>query len=160
MNMHLSCLVASVLAIFITGSVSAQQLFVYPNKGQSAAQQQKDISECHNSAVQVVGYDPARLPPSQAAPSASSSDTSVGRGVVRGAVGGAVLGEIGGGKHTGDAAAVGALFGGMRSARRNEQQRQQQEQYYQQQNAQAAQAQATFNRAYAACLESRGYTAK
>ena len=160
MNTHLSCLAASVLAIFITGSVSAQQLFVYPNKGQSASQQQKDISECHNSAVQVVGYDPARLPPSQSAPSSYSNDGDVGRGVVRGAVGGAILGEIGGGHHTGDAAAVGALFGGIRSSRRRDQQRQQQEDYYQQQNAQAAQAQATFNRAYAACLESRGYTAK
>lgn len=160
MNRHLSCLAASVLAVFVTGSVSAQQLFVYPNKGQSAAQQQKDISACHASAIQVVGYDPARLPPSQSAPPSSSGNTDVGRGVMRGAVGGAILGEIGGGKHTGDAAAVGALFGGIRSSRRQEQQRQQQEQYYQQQNAQAAQAQANFNRAYSACLESRGYTAK
>lgn len=160
MNKHLLHLAASALAIFISGSVSAQQLFVYPNKGQSAAQQQKDISACHASAVQTVGYDPARLPPSRSAPPSSSGNTDVGRGVMRGAVGGAILGEIGGGNHTGSAAAAGALFGGIRSSRRNEQQRAQQEQHYQQQNAQDAQAQATFNRAYSACLESRGYTAK
>jgi hypothetical protein len=149
----------TVLALFMAGSVSAQQLYVYPNKGQTAKQQQKDTQECYQSAIVAVGYDPARVQHSSG-PAPSSSDTSVGRGVARGAVGGAILGEIGGGSHTGDAAAVGAIFGGIRSSRKKQQEEEQRQQYYQQQNAQNAQAQANFNRAYSACLESRGYTAK
>ena len=42
----------------------AQDFFVYPAKGQSQAQQDKDRYECHTWAVQQTGYDPSNPPPS------------------------------------------------------------------------------------------------
>lgn len=69
------------------------------------------------------------------------------RGAAVGAVGGAIGGNAGKGAAIG--AATGALVGGMR--RRDERRA-----------AEASQAQASdaYNRAYAACLEGRGYTVK
>ncbi len=37
-------------------------VFIYPDKGQSAEQQEKDRSECHRWAVDQAGFDPTRSP--------------------------------------------------------------------------------------------------
>jgi hypothetical protein len=121
------------------------QAYVYPSKGQSPQQQQKDQAECQSWAMQQPGANPAAVPPPP------GPQGQVVRGAARGAAVGAVGGAIGGdaGKGAAAGAAAGALVGGTR--RRD-----------QRHAAEAAQAQTNdaFNRAFAACLEGRGYTIK
>ena len=129
----------------------------YPAKGQSQKQQQKDDGQCYSWAKSNTGIDPAAI---AAAPAPPPPGPAVGggerlRGAARGAVGGAAIGAIAGdtGKGAGVGAVAGTMAGGSR-ARQN--QRAQQE---------SAQAQKqgdvdTFHRAYAACMEGRGYTIK
>jgi len=140
----------SVAATVVVGAIlsgpALGQTFVYPSKGQSPQQQQKDQGECHGWATQQSGVNPAAMAPPPAGPTGQ-----VARGAARGAAVGAVGGAIGGdaGKGAAIGAASGALIGGFR---RVDQQR----------AAQQAQAQASasYGKAYAVCLEGRGYTVK
>jgi hypothetical protein len=67
------------------------QTFVYPSKGQSPQQQQKDEGECHGWATQQSGVNAAAMAPPPAGPTGQ-----VARGAARGAAVGAVGGAIGG----------------------------------------------------------------
>jgi hypothetical protein len=135
-------------ALFASG-VAAQQ-FVYPAKGQSKQQQQKDEGDCHQWAVGQTGVDPAKQ--SSAAPAQPTTPTGTtpgagARGAARGAVVGGIMGDAGAG------AAAGAAAGRAQSRRDNRADAQQ-----------AAAQQSSQNSAYlkarAACLEGRGYTVK
>jgi Glycine-zipper domain len=136
-------------------------LYVYPAKGQSQAQQDRDQSECRSWAMSQTGVDPSRPQTAMPGTTASAPYQPSQRHVVRGAARGAALGAAGG-AITGDAgtgaaagAAMGGLAGGFR--RRDERRRQ----YAQQQaTAQASQQSRTtsYYRAMAACLQGRGYT--
>jgi hypothetical protein len=130
--------------------VCAQQ-FVYPAKGQSAQQQNKDEGDCYVWARNRTGIDPAAGPVPVAAQAQPSGE--ILRGAARGAVGGAIISDISGG-HAGTGAAAGAVFGGIRSGVR--------QQRSQQQAVQQAQASGhdQFQRAYGACLEGRGYNVR
>ena len=147
---------AALLGALACGPAVAQQMYVYPNQGQSPDQQNRDRYECHTWSVQQTGVDPtnpymAGAPPAQEAPQGGLM-----RGAARGAAVGAVGGAIGGnaGKGAAIGATTGALIGGMR--RRDQQRRQEQERRnYEQQQAQSTGA---YNRALAACLQGRGYT--
>jgi hypothetical protein len=138
--------------------ISLAQPIVYPAKGQSPEQQNRDDAECYTWAKQNTGIDPAVV---ASTPPAQQSGPAVGggeraRGALRGAVGGAVIGEIANddaGKGAGIGAVVGVMAGG-RQARQNQQAQNQQAQAQQQQMIN------TFYRAYGACLEGRGYTVK
>ena len=140
---------AVVAAMAFVTSTLAQQI-VYPGKGQSADQQKKDESQCHQWAVQNTGIDPtkqAAAPP----PPTTATGTQPGAGV-RGAARGAVVGEIvADDARTG--AAVGAVAARGQSRRQNAAAQQQQQAAQQQTNA-------TYLKARAACLEGRGYTVK
>jgi outer membrane protein with glycine zipper len=141
--------------LVVVSSAGAQQVFVYPQKGQNSQQQAADQGQCQQWAQQQTGYNPmAPPPPPQGQGSAPQGE--IARGAMRGAAVGAVGGAIGGdaGKGAAIGAAAGGLFGGMR---RNDRMRQEEAQMANYQ-AQTSQAQATFNRAYAACLTGRGYT--
>lgn len=148
-------LVPAFLMCGIATIAHAQQMFVYPKKGQSPQQQQRDQGECHGWAVQQSGFNPAsaNLAPAQSAAPQRG-------GILRGAAGGAALGAVGGaiggnaGKGAAIGAGVGALFGGMR--RRG--QARQQQQMQQQQQAAIQQQQSNYRRALGACLQARGYT--
>jgi hypothetical protein len=154
-----------VLIVAPAATVLAQNggLYVYPAKGQSQGQQQKDRYECHSWAVQQTGVDPSRSETMAAPPSSSSSQQyqpskphvlqGAGRGAALGAVGGAIAGDAGKG-----AAAGAAMGGGVGAFRRRDEKKQQAAQ--QQANAQAAQQSrlTSYNRAMAACLQGRGYT--
>lgn len=131
-----------VLALAVPVMASAN-VFVYPRDGQSAQQQQRDEGECHTWAVGQTGYNPATVTSSQ------PTEGGVVRGGARGAATGAVIGAIAGNAGTGAAAgaAGGALIGGMR---RRDAQRQQD-------SARAA-GQNEYLRAFAACLDARGYS--
>lgn len=158
-------LMALCLAAMIAGSVWAQELFVYPAKGQSRDQMDRDKFECQRFARDATGFDPMQRPGTSSPPPAQA-EGSVGGGVARGGVlgglGGAAVGAVAG--DTGRGAAIGAigggLLGGMRSSNQQSQARQQRQQREQQQAAQSAANWDAFNRAYTACLEGRGYTVR
>ncbi len=134
----------AIVACCLLPELAAGQMFFYPTKGQSAEQQQRDQGECHTWAVQQSGFNPGMAQAPQ-----TGADGSVVRGGARGAATGAVIGAIAGdaGKGAAAGAAGGALIGGMR---RRDRQRQQQ-----QANAAGQQA---YQRAFAACMQGRGYS--
>ena len=155
-----------VLAIFalliLVAPTNAQELYVYPTKGQSQAQQDKDRFECHAWAVQQTGFDPSR--PQTTGSSASDSTQpyqpsqrhvlkGAGRGAALGAVGGAVAGDAGKGAAAG--AAIGGLAGGFR---RRDERRQQANAQVANANAASTNQRTAYNRAMASCLQGRGYT--
>jgi hypothetical protein len=153
-----------IAALTWAAGAQAQQVFVYPQRGQSAEQQQRDRFECHQWAVQQSGFDPAVTQAAQASPSSAPAPSAggpsalrgAGRGAAVGAVGGAIAGDAGKGAAIG--AATGALFGGMRKADQQARQQEQQQQTHVAQQQAAAQGSLAYNRALGACLQGRGYT--
>ena len=162
----------------------AQAPIVYPSKGQTAEQQQKDTGECAAWAKQTTGIDPVVLastpavaatpPPAPAQAQPTGPQGQRVRGAARGAAAGAIAGEIvndDASEGAAAGAAVGAVAGGSRARRERRQQEQQSAQQQQDVAAQQKAAQdqaeakkqeqlATYNRANAACLEGRGYVLK
>ena len=162
-------IIVTAMMIFVAGHVPAQDLIVYPAKGQSQQQMEKDKFACHSFAKQQSGFDPTQPP--QPAPVASYQPPpgSAAGGVVRGGAGGAALGAAiggiaGGWSGAGKGAAIGAVtggvFGGLRSQARNYQAAQAQQQVAAQQAAQYQQKRNTYNRATSVCLEAKGYAVK
>src|SRR5215469_4523255 len=97
-------LTTAVLLFAQTALAQNSDFFMYPAKGQSQTQQNKDRYECHTWAVQQTGFDPTRVssqpsmpPPPQTMPYQPSQ-----RHVLRGGARGAALGAVGG-AITGDA---------------------------------------------------------
>jgi hypothetical protein len=157
-------------------------MFAFPRSGQNADQQLRDESECFGLAKQRTGVDtqaPVPKGPSQeeiaAAQKQAENDAKQakgGRGIgaARGAAGGAAIGAIAG--NAGAGAAAGAVAGTMRGGMA---QRQANAQSKQQASAQAAAQQKkiaedlqaahqegidTFQRAFSACMDARGYSVK
>jgi OmpA family protein len=153
------------LALLLPSAAAAQsgQMYVYPQKGQSAEQQEKDRYACHTWAVQQTGFDPSRaypsnpntLDPQPYRPTQRHVLKGAGRGAALGAVGGAITGDAGKGAAAG--AAMGGLAGGFR--RRDERMQQQAAQQHAQQS-QVSNGGAEYQRAMAACLSARGYSVK
>jgi len=144
-------------------SPAGAQVMVYPAKGQPPDQTQRDKGECMSWATQQTGFDPtAPRNSSPPPPSQAPNERPVLRGAARGAAVGAVGGAIGGdaGKGAAIGAASGALIGGVRRRDQERQAAYEQQQWQQQQASQFDQQQGNFNRAYAVCLEGRGYTVR
>jgi hypothetical protein len=130
------CICALVLSAVLVGGAVLARPVAYPAKGQSQQQQQKDDGACYSWAKSNTGIDPAALAANQPPP---PSGPAVGggqrlRGAARGAVGGTMLG---GARARNDQQAAAA----------NNQ-------------AQAQGAMDTFNRAWGACMQGRGYSVK
>jgi hypothetical protein len=141
----------------LVGQVQAAKPIIYPSKGQSPQQQQKDEGECYVWAKNSTGIDPAAVaaapaPQQQTGPAVGGGERA--SGALRGAV---IGGIVDGGDGAGKGAAVGMVVGGSR-ARQN--QRSQNAQAQQQTQSQKQGAMNTFYRAQGACLEGRGYTIK
>jgi hypothetical protein len=160
--------IVMLLSIVVAGTAVAQDLVIYPAKGQSQQQMEKDKFECYSWAKGQTGFDPMQIPTATSAPP-SQQKSSVGgsalKGGVAGGAGGAVIGGIAGGrKGARRGAAIGGVsggaIGGMRSSRQNRQAEQQRKQWEQQQANQYMQQRNAYNRAHAACLEGRGYNVK
>ena len=142
-------------------------VLAFPAKGQTAAQQATDESECYDWSKTQTGYDPKNPPKIEVAaaqPASTGPSGERAKGAVRGAAAGAVVGEVanndaGQGAETG--AAVGVVAGGHRTrqARRTEQANAQEQAKADASATQQAQAD-TFKRGISGCLESRGYTIK
>jgi hypothetical protein len=152
------------LFIGLPDIASAQSdLIVYPKKGQTAQQQEKDEYECYTWGKNKTGFDPMEVPKATAPPPQKEAQQGgVGRGAVRGGLGGLAVGAIAGdaGKGAAIGAAAGGLFGGMRRQDQKRREEQAEQQWAQEQGAQYSQKRNTYNRAYRACLEGRGYTVK
>lgn len=148
--------VAAVLLLLPAVSAVAQQKpVIYPAKGQSAEQQQKDEGECYIWAKNTTGVDPVALAAAPSQPSAPPKG-GVAKGAMKGAVGGAVIGEVAD-DNAGGGAAAGAVVGAARSAQKGKQAQAQQQS---QAKASQQQAMSTYYRGFGACMEGRGYVLK
>ena len=141
-----------------TEALMASDLYVYPAKGQSADQQSKDEYDCYQWAKRDTGFDPMAAP-TTSTPAPSSQQRR--GGVLRGGLGGAAIGGIvDGSDGAAKGAAIGGLLGGVRQRRQNVSAEQERADWEQQEASQYANSRNNYNRAYAACLEGRGYTVK
>jgi hypothetical protein len=157
MNLPHAGLVCLGLALSTVGW--AQQAIIYPAKGQTPEQQQKDEGECNAWAKQTTGVDPVALAQKASQPAPAAPQGERVRGAARGAAAGAVIGEIAD-DDAGKGAAIGAVTGTVAGGSRQRRGAQAQQQQQQQQQQQTQQSLETYNRAVAACLEGRGYTIK
>ena len=147
---------AVIAAIVASGTVFAQEPYVYPTKGQSRDQMEKDKYSCYNWAKGQTGFDPMQAPTATAPPPPTRGGAV--RGAAGGAAAGAAIGAIAG--DAGKGAAIGAASGGIIGGARRRQSQKEQEQYAQQQSAQYSQRRGEYNRAWGACMEGKGYTVK
>ncbi|CAB5126397.1 hypothetical protein D3OALGA1CA_3841 [Olavius algarvensis associated proteobacterium Delta 3] len=148
---------------FLTGIVSAQDMIIYPAKGQSQEQLDKDKYECYSWAKKQTGFDPMQMPTASTPPPQQEPRRGgLGRGSARGAAAGAAIGSLDGemGKGAAAGAIAGGVIGGIRRREQLATQQQKEQQWAQQQATQYAGSRNEYNRAYAACLEGRGYTVK
>ena len=152
---------AAMFLVVISGieTLAAQELYIYPAKGQSAEQQDKDKYECYQWAKNDTGFDPMAVPKTTTA--APSGQRQSG-GIAMGAIGGAVLGGIIGdsSKSAKRGAAAGGLIGGARQSSRNREMERKEQEWAQRESANYANNRNNYNRAYSACLSGRGYTVK
>ena len=116
---------------------------IYPAKGQSAKQQDKDKYQCYGWAREQTGFDPAQ-PQTAAAPAHQPPGA-----LARGAMSGAAIAAI-----SDHAPARGAAAGGRGAARRGQPK---EPPAAQPQQAAQAQQKSAYDRAFRACMEGRGY---
>jgi len=158
------CITIILLITFLaTGFALAQELVIYPAKGQSQEQLDKDKYECYNWAKKKTNFDPMEVPKAtEPPPKKEAQKGGVVKGGTRGALVGVTAGAIAGdaGKGAAIGAASGALVGGMRRQDQKQQQEQAEKQWGQDQAAQYQKSRNEYNRAYGACLEGRGYSVK
>jgi hypothetical protein len=130
--------------------------YVYPDKGQSKDQMEKDKYECYEWAKGQTGFDPMKQPTATSAPPEQQG------GVVRGAAGGALIGVAAGAiaGNAGEGAAIGAAAGGLLGGMRRRRSEQEQQQWAQGQANQYAQNRSDYERAWSACLSGKGYTVR
>jgi hypothetical protein len=157
-------------------------VFVFGKNGQNPDQQLKDESECYGAAQQMTGIDPKA--PAAAGKSAeqkaaeqkeaanNANQAKGGRvaGAARGAAGGAAIGAIAGdaGKGAGAGAVAGTMRGGMQQRQANAAAQKQAaaqaaaKQQKEEEELRSAHAQGldTFQRAFEACMDARGYSVK
>jgi hypothetical protein len=148
---------ACTVAVLTSATVhAAQEPIVFPAKGQSNEQTEKDKYSCYSWAKGQTGFDPMQAPSATAPPPEKKG--SVVKGAAVGAVAGVAIGAITGnaGKGAAIGAASGGLIGGVRKSKSNKEQ----EQYAQDQAAGYEQKRSTYNRAWGACMEGKGYTVK
>jgi hypothetical protein len=144
----------------------AAQIVVYPAKGQSPEQLDRDRYECHVWAVQQSGFDPSQpgVPPGQRVVVQSANPPGTGTAV--GAIAGAILGAaIAGPRQAGAGLVLGGITGAAvgTASDANAQAQANYEQSrldagYNAAAAQNAQRASNYRRAISACLDARGYT--
>jgi hypothetical protein len=142
------------------------QVAVYPSKGQSVEQADRDRYECHNWAVKQSGFDPSQpnVPPAYRVQVVTPQHSDIAAGGVFGALIGASVTRP---RDAGVGALVGAVTGAVIGAASDQAKQDQadraqarvDESINQRNQAIEAQAQG-YRRAITACLEGRGYTVK
>jgi Glycine-zipper domain len=168
---------APVLVLLLAGAAGGQQpatptapapaktmsqslgVMVFPAKGQTAEQQGKDEGDCYTWAKQQTGYDPIAPAPPPAAAAAPAQKGGAVKGAAKGAAGGAAVGAIAG--DTGEGAAIGATAGAVKGRSQQKKANAAAQQQAQQTAQAAGQAQLDqYKKAFSACMEGKGYTAK
>jgi uncharacterized protein YcfJ len=140
----------------IAPAANAQDLFIYAAQGQDQDQQDLDEVQCRRFATERTGFDPRETPTATTA--RPQGQGSMVGGAARGALLGTAVGAIAG--NTGRGAAIGAASGGMMGGMRRQDTNRQQQRWAQQESANLQRQRSDFNRAFAACLEGRGYTVR
>jgi len=154
-------LITTSVTLLLTSTAMAAGVIVYPAGGQSAEQQNEDEGACLAWAKERTGFDPtAPMQATSPPPQQEDPTASAGKGALVGALGGLAVGAITGNAGRGAAigAGTGALVGGVRRHEQVERAYDQQEDWEDEQASQYREAQDEFNRAYATCLQGRGYT--
>ena len=151
-----------------TAIAADADIYVYPSKGQTDKQLDRDRYECHNWAVAQSHYNPSEphLAPHQQIQVVAMPPP--GRDTVAGAVTGAVIGaSVAGPRDAGGGAVVGAIAGAVigassESARQKEAERVngRVSAENQAERARLERQASDYRRAISACLEGRGYTVK
>ena len=138
---------------------SSLGLYVFPANNQNQATQEADETACFKWAKQQSGYDPMNPTVYQGEAVDQSLDGSAVGGAAVGAAGGAAIGAIAG--DAGKGAAIGAVVGGVRGRRSKVVGDQRQQQANDQAAATASKNAANdYNKAFAVCMEGKGYTVK
>jgi len=57
-----------IFLVFLAGFAFGQELVIFPARGQTPEQMEKDKSECYTWAKQETGFDPMQAKPAQAPP--------------------------------------------------------------------------------------------
>ena len=141
------------------GIAKSLGLYVFPSDGQDAATQEADEMACFIWAKQQSGYDPLNPPQVVGTEVDRSADGSAVVGAAGGAAAGAAIGAIAG--DAGQGAAIGAVVGGIRGRRAKVVGDEMQQQANNQAAAQKQKELAdNYNKAFAACMEGKGYTVK
>jgi hypothetical protein len=154
------------LSVFLAGPVWAQDPIIYPAKGQSEDQMEKDKYQCYSWAKNQTGFDPMKTPTTTSAPPAKKKEvwgagkTGVAGGATGALVGGLAKGRKGAVRGGLIGAGTGALIGGARSSNQRKQEEQKRKEWEQREVNNYARARNEYNRALGACLEGRGYTVK
>ncbi|MDX2481508.1 MAG: glycine zipper family protein [Desulfuromusa sp.] len=153
--------------LFWSASALAQEMVIYPSQGQSNEQMEQDKFQCYSWSKNESGFDPMALPTTSAPPPAKEAQKGgVVKGAVRGTLVGGAVGKIAGNSKSDTrkglkaGAATGALVGGMRRNSQVKSEEKKRNDWEQQQVNQYAQGRTNYNRAYAACMEGRGYSVK
>lgn len=167
MNMKRMIVVTIALLLLLSGSALAQEMVIYPSQGQSNEQMEQDKFQCYTWSKNQSGFDPMALPTtSEPPPTKEAPKGGVASGAVRGTLLGGAVGAIAGSSKSDTrtglkaGAATGALVGGMRRNDQVRRESQQRKDWERQQVNQYAQGRNNYNRAYAACMEGRGYSVK
>ena len=150
------------MGFVFSGLAMAQDPIVFPAKGQSQEQIEKDKFSCYQWAKNETGFDPMQTPTASTPP----PQQQAGRGgALKGAAVGAGVGAIvkrddSRSKGAGTGALVGGVLGGARQSSQRQRDEQARQQWERQQANEYAQKRNTYNRAFSACMESKGYTVK
>ena len=153
----------SILVFFCSeGVILAQDPIIFPAKGQSQEQMEKDKFSCYQWAKNETGFDPMQTPTASTPPPPKQAGQG---GALKGAAVGAGAGALikrddSRSKGAATGALIGGVLGGARQAGQARQDEQARQQWEQQQAKEYAQKRSTYNRALAACMESKGYTVK
>ena len=147
-------LISTVAMLALAPVAQGQDLFIFPNEGQSQDQQDQDTFQCQREARERTGFDPMATPSATTAP--PQQQGGVVGGAARGAVLGGAIGAVTGNTRRGLAAgaAGGGVLGGMRRADSN----QQRDDWARQEAANYQRQRDNWNRAFTACMAARGYT--
>jgi outer membrane lipoprotein SlyB len=142
--MRVLTMIVAVMTLVAGFAAAQSKVFVYPTRGQNQRQQDIDTAECQRwASSQAHGGPPAPDYGNRAAGTIS--------GAARGAALGAAVGGIAGGKKkAGKGAGAGAVLGGA-AGHQGAVVREQQAR---------AQAQNDWGRAFAACMQARGYSVR
>ena len=147
-------LIINTLLLSVSTTAFAE-LYVFPAKGQSNEQMEKDKFSCYGWAKNQTGFDPMNPPKVVVA---ATNESSALRSAAGGAAGGAIIGAIAG--NAGKGAAIGGAVGGIGRGMSNRGKRNQQQENANNQAAQISHQKSEYDRAYSVCLEGKGYSTR